>query len=91
MLRIILRDSIGGVGAKITSRPAVRTSLAINRLLILDAWSSPLLTSTHLTEIGERPVFALAFFDAPHVPDIFALEIIDLVHPCGPTKAIIER
>ena len=60
MLRTILNDSSGGVDAKIASWPAVRISLATSRLRMLEAWSSPLLTSTQRTDMGARPFLVLA-------------------------------
>ena len=60
IVKIILNDSNGGVGAKMASCPAVRISLATRRLLMLGDWSSPLLVSTQRTEMGIRPMTFLA-------------------------------
>ena len=60
IVRIILSDSNGGVGAKIASCPAVRISRATSRLLIMGLSSSPLLASTHHTNMGDRPITDLA-------------------------------
>ena len=53
---IMRRDSSGGVGAKIASPPGRRISRAASLLRIRGLESSPLLVSTHLTEIGGLPV-----------------------------------
>ena len=48
--------SSGGVGANIGSPFAPRICLATRRDLMSGFSSSPLLTSTHLTEMGGRPL-----------------------------------
>ena len=60
MLSIILNDSSGGVGANMASWPAMRISLATSLLRMFGWSSSPLFVSTHLTEMGFRPILALA-------------------------------
>ena len=62
IVRIIRRDSSGGVGAKIASCPACRISLATRRLRMFGFTSSPLFVSTHRTEMGARPMRRLASF-----------------------------
>ena len=57
---IVLRDSNGGVGAKIASSPGCRIWRATSRERMFGSTSSPLFTSTHLTVMGGLPVFLLA-------------------------------
>ena len=52
----IRRASKGGVGANIDSVPAPRIWRATSLARMLGDSSSPLFVSTHLTEMGRRPV-----------------------------------
>ena len=83
-------DSSGGVGAKMASYPAMRISRATRRLRYFGFSSSPLLTSTHLTLMGGRPVNLQASLMAK-TPDTLRSEIVEFGLPSNTAQVWVQR